>query len=73
MQAASDAEPSGMMTVFLTPAAKIKLACKEARDWCEQQTLFNAECQVAIYMFPDCRVVAGHLEVGPYLNYLNSS
>ncbi|XP_055949970.1 probable malonyl-CoA-acyl carrier protein transacylase, mitochondrial [Argiope bruennichi] len=67
MQAASDAEPSGMMTVFLSPGAKIKLACKEAREWCEQQTLFDAECKVAIYLFPDCKVVAGHLEALKFL------
>lgn len=63
MQAASDLEPGGMMTVFLHPSAKIKSACAAAREWCEKQTIYNAECKVAIYMFPDCKVVAGHMEV----------
>ncbi|GFS64580.1 malonyl-CoA-acyl carrier protein transacylase, mitochondrial [Nephila pilipes] len=67
MQAASDLEPTGMMTVFLQPCAKIKLACIEARKWCEEQTIFNAECRVAIYLFPDCKVISGHLEALKYL------
>ncbi|GFR21677.1 malonyl-CoA-acyl carrier protein transacylase, mitochondrial [Trichonephila clavata] len=67
MQAASDLEPTGMMTVFLHPWAKIKQACMEAQRWCEEQTIFNAECKVAIYLFPDCKVVSGHLEALKYL------
>ncbi|XP_042913651.2 probable malonyl-CoA-acyl carrier protein transacylase, mitochondrial [Parasteatoda tepidariorum] len=67
MQAASDLEPSGMMTVFLHPSAKIKSACVAAREWCEKQTIYNAECKVAIYMFPDCKVLAGHMEALKFL------
>ncbi|GIY31959.1 probable malonyl-CoA-acyl carrier protein transacylase, mitochondrial [Caerostris darwini] len=67
MQAASDMQPSGMMTVFLSPNAKIKQACLEARNWCKEQTLYDAECKVASYLYPDCKVVAGHLEALKFL------
>lgn len=67
MQAASDMEPSGMMTVFLTTQAKIKSACASAREWCEKQGIEDPECQVAIHMFPHCKVVAGHMEALKYL------
>ncbi|KFM57412.1 putative malonyl-CoA-acyl carrier protein transacylase, mitochondrial, partial [Stegodyphus mimosarum] len=67
MQAASELQPSGMMTVFLSNTAKIKQACATAREWCEQQGISNPECKIAIYMFPDCRVISGHLEALKFL------
>lgn len=67
MQAASDLQSSGMMTAFLTTEAKIKNACKCAREWCEKQGIDGGECTVASYLFPHCKVISGHTEA---LNYL---
>lgn len=63
MQAASDLQSSGMMTTFLDTQDKINYACKSAREWCENQGIQDAECRVATYLFPHCKVVSGHMEV----------
>ncbi|KAG8177563.1 hypothetical protein JTE90_026192 [Oedothorax gibbosus] len=67
MQAASDLEPGGMMTVFTEPGAKIKMACQAAREWCLEQTTYNAECSVAMYLCPGGKVVSGHIEALKFL------
>ena len=72
MQAASDLQQSGMMTVFLTTQAKIKYACKCAREWCEKQGIEKAECTVATHLFPHCKVISGHMEVKLFENDLLS-
>jgi len=67
MQAASDLQKSGMMTAFLSTQTKIKYACACARDWCKKQEIGDAVCEVAIHLFPHCKVVAGHMEALKYL------
>ncbi|KAM8974065.1 malonyl-CoA-acyl carrier protein transacylase, mitochondrial [Pelodytes ibericus] len=67
MQKASDAVPSGMLSVIGRPQAKYQLACAEARDHCKSLGLNDAVCDVANYLFPDGRVIAGHIEALQYL------
>jgi [acyl-carrier-protein] S-malonyltransferase len=63
MQLASEIVPSGMMTVFYDPDSKLNYACLQAKEWCLQRGIENPECCVANYLYPHCKVVAGHLEV----------
>jgi [acyl-carrier-protein] S-malonyltransferase len=63
MQLASEIAPSGMMTVFYGPDSKLNYACLQAREWCLQRGIEDPECCVANYLYPHCKVIAGHLEV----------
>lgn len=67
MQAASELIRSGMMTVILHPASKIKSACISAKDWCSQQNISSPECHIATYLFPNCKVIAGNMEALEFL------
>lgn len=64
MQEASEAAPSGMLSVLGRPQTKFTVACLEAREHCKTLGMENPVCEVANYLFPDCRVISGHLEVG---------
>lgn len=64
MQEASEAVPSGMLSVLGQPQSKFTSACLEAREHCKTLGIENPVCEVANYLFPDCRVISGHLEVG---------
>ncbi|XP_006890234.1 PREDICTED: malonyl-CoA-acyl carrier protein transacylase, mitochondrial [Elephantulus edwardii] len=67
MQEASEAVPSGMLSVLGTPKTKFGLACQEAREHCRSLGLENPVCEVANYLFPDCKVISGHLEALQFL------
>ncbi|NWJ01448.1 FABD protein, partial [Crypturellus undulatus] len=67
MQEAAEAVPSGMLSVIGRPAANYKLACAEARQHCEALGVPDPVCQVSTYLFPDGRVIAGHLQALEYL------
>ncbi|KAL8585750.1 hypothetical protein ACOMHN_040532 [Nucella lapillus] len=63
MQQASEEVSSGMMTTFLSPASKLKLAMSAARDYCQQRCDIDAPvCTIANYLYPECKVIAGHTE-----------
>ncbi|XP_013774994.1 probable malonyl-CoA-acyl carrier protein transacylase, mitochondrial isoform X1 [Limulus polyphemus] len=62
MQAASELTPSGMMTVFYRPDAKINFACHAAEEWCIRKGLQDPVCKVANFLFPHCKVIAGNEE-----------
>lgn len=62
MQEAGDANPGGMATIMYGHDAQLGLACTDAKDWCIDRGIENAECAVANYLFPDCKVIAGNLE-----------
>lgn len=64
MQEASEAVPSGMLSVLGRPQTKFTFACLEAREHCKTLGIENPVCEVANYLFLDCRVISGHLEVG---------
>jgi [acyl-carrier-protein] S-malonyltransferase len=63
MQFASEIAPGGMMTVFYGPDSKLNYACLQAKEWCLQRGIEDPECAVASYLYPHCKVIAGHLEV----------
>ncbi|KAM6216500.1 malonyl-CoA-acyl carrier protein transacylase, mitochondrial [Rhynchocyon petersi] len=67
MQEASEAVPSGMLSVLGTPQSKFSLACLEAREHCKSLGLEDPICEVANYLFPDCRVISGHMEALQFL------
>ncbi|XP_014783905.1 malonyl-CoA-acyl carrier protein transacylase, mitochondrial [Octopus bimaculoides] len=61
MQAASEETPSGMMSVFCTHRSKLGLAMQVAKEVCKQKyDLHGPVCQIANYLYPDCKVIAGH-------------
>ncbi|XP_029809971.1 malonyl-CoA-acyl carrier protein transacylase, mitochondrial, partial [Suricata suricatta] len=64
MQEASEAVPSGMLSVLGQPQSKFASACLEAREHCRTLGVEDPVCEVASYLFPDCRVISGHLQVG---------
>lgn len=70
MQAASDEHPSGMATVLYGPDSDLGGACVKAKDWCIERGVENAECAVANYLYPHCKVVAGSLEA---LNFIEKN
>ncbi|XP_004610794.2 malonyl-CoA-acyl carrier protein transacylase, mitochondrial [Sorex araneus] len=67
MQEASEAVPSGMLSVLGQPQSKFALACQEAREHCAASGLKDPVCEVSNYLFPDCRVISGHLEALRFL------
>lgn len=64
MQEASEAVPSGMLSVLGQRQSKFNSACLEAREHCKSLGMENPVCEVSNYLFPDCRVISGHREVG---------
>ncbi|ELW64497.1 malonyl-CoA-acyl carrier protein transacylase, mitochondrial [Tupaia chinensis] len=67
MQEASDAVPSGMLTVLGQHQSKFTAACLEAREHCKSLGIEDPVCEVSNYLFPDCRVISGHLEALQFL------
>jgi [acyl-carrier-protein] S-malonyltransferase len=59
MQEASEKNPSGMATVLYGPDSTLSDACEKAKEWCLERGVENPECQIANYLFPHCKVVAG--------------
>ncbi|NXO04048.1 FABD protein, partial [Rhinopomastus cyanomelas] len=67
MQKASERVPSGMLSVIGRREANYKFACSEARKHCESLGIVNPVCEISNYLFPDSRVIAGHLEALEFL------
>ncbi|KAG5677290.1 hypothetical protein PVAND_007059 [Polypedilum vanderplanki] len=67
MQIASEKYPSGMATVFYGPDSKLGEACVQAKEWCIEKGVEEPTCQIANYLFPHCKVVAGNLEALEFL------
>ncbi|XP_072001447.1 malonyl-CoA-acyl carrier protein transacylase, mitochondrial [Engystomops pustulosus] len=67
MQEASDAVPSGMLSVVGTPKTKYSRACTEAEEYCRTLGIANPVCRVANFLFPNGRVIAGHMEAIEFL------
>ncbi|XP_004642502.1 malonyl-CoA-acyl carrier protein transacylase, mitochondrial isoform X1 [Octodon degus] len=72
MQAASEAIPSGMLSVLGQPQSKFASACLDAREHCRSLGIEDPVCEVSNYLFPHCRVISGHLEALQFLRQ-NSS
>lgn len=64
MQRASEAVPSGLMSVFLSRESQLKMAMLAARKWCTDKLKLDVpvECSVANYLFSQCRVIGGNRE-----------
>lgn len=67
MQEASEAVPSGMLSVLGQAQTKFSLACQEAQEHCKSLGIKNPVCQVSTYLFADCRVISGHLQALQFL------
>nr|XP_060634161.1 malonyl-CoA-acyl carrier protein transacylase, mitochondrial [Anolis sagrei ordinatus] len=67
MQEASEAVPSGMLSVIGRNNSDYFAACFEAREYCKSVGIENPVCEVSNYLFPDSRVIAGHLQALEYL------
>lgn len=67
MQMASEQAKGAMATVLFGPDSKLNYACLKAREYCMERGIENPECQVANYLYPHCKVVAGHEEALKYL------
>lgn len=68
MQLAGEITPSGMSTVLYGADSKLGYALTVAKEWCRRE--FGIEepvCSVANYLFPHCKVVAGHNEALDFL------
>ena len=64
MQRASEAVPSGMMSVFLDHRTNLGQALVTAKEYCKTRLrMENPFCQVANYLCTEVKVVAGHEEV----------
>jgi len=63
MHYASEIEPGGMANIYIRPDSKLNYALKMARDWCLDKGIEKPVCSISNYLNPDCKVVAGHLEV----------
>uniref|UniRef100_A0A0B7A2E3 [acyl-carrier-protein] S-malonyltransferase n=1 Tax=Arion vulgaris TaxID=1028688 RepID=A0A0B7A2E3_9EUPU len=63
MQRASETIGSGMLTVFLAHDTDLKGAVRMAKEYCTQRRkIEDPVCCVANYLFPECKVLAGHEE-----------
>lgn len=71
MQKACEETTSGMMTVIYGRDGSIEQACNAASDYCKIRGIEpeHAECSVANYLFPHCKVIGGHLEA---LNFIQT-
>lgn len=63
MHYASKIELGGMANIYLQPDSNLKNALKMARDWCLDKGIEKPVCAISNYLNPDCKVIAGHLEV----------
>ena len=64
MQRASEEVPSGMMSVFLDHRSKVNFACHAAKLYCTKKLgMEDPVCSIANYLFPECKVIAGNVEV----------
>jgi malonyl CoA-acyl carrier protein transacylase len=70
MQTASEMEPGGMLTVMYFPTTKIHEVIAKAKEYAIEQKIEKPVCEVAHYLFPHCKVIAGHIQVS--FNYFLS-
>ncbi|CAI9592611.1 unnamed protein product [Staurois parvus] len=67
MQKASEAVQSGMLSVIGNFKTKYSTACAEAHDHCLTLGIKDPVCEVANYLFPNGKVIAGHMEAIRFL------
>ncbi|XP_015118323.1 probable malonyl-CoA-acyl carrier protein transacylase, mitochondrial [Diachasma alloeum] len=67
MQAASDKEPQGMLSVYCKPASNIAEACEEAKRYAMDVGVSEPVCSIAIYLHPQTKILAGHEQALEYI------
>lgn len=68
MQLASEIVPSGMSTILYGADSKVNYSLVVAKEWCRREFhIENPVCSIANYLFPHCKVVAGHKEALEFL------
>ncbi|XP_022195086.2 probable malonyl-CoA-acyl carrier protein transacylase, mitochondrial [Nilaparvata lugens] len=67
MQLASEMAEGGMLTVLYSPKTNLADVCKKANEWAQNCGVERPECSVANYLFPDCKVIAGHVKALEYI------
>uniref|UniRef100_A0A8C5WST1 Malonyl-CoA-acyl carrier protein transacylase, mitochondrial n=1 Tax=Laticauda laticaudata TaxID=8630 RepID=A0A8C5WST1_LATLA len=67
MQEASEIIPSGMLSVIGRRDSDYKTACLEALEYCKTEGIEDPVCEVSNYLFPDSRVIAGHIQALEFL------
>ncbi|RZF37078.1 hypothetical protein LSTR_LSTR014284 [Laodelphax striatellus] len=67
MQLASEMTEGGMLTVLYSPKTRLVDVCKNAREWAQNSGVERPECSIANYLFPDCKVIAGHVKALEYI------
>lgn len=67
MQKASVENPGGMATIMFGHDAQLNTALQNAKQWAIDRGIENADCVVANYLFPDCKVISGSLEALKYI------
>ncbi|CAB3375776.1 Hypothetical predicted protein [Cloeon dipterum] len=67
MQYASEMVNSGMATVMYGPDSDLGMACEKAVEHCMSKKIERPVCQVANYLYPHCKVVAGNVEALDFL------
>ncbi|KAJ2940783.1 hypothetical protein O0L34_g14897 [Tuta absoluta] len=67
MAATAAQRAGGMLTVWLTPAAELPHALLRAREHAASKGIQQPVCQIAIYLYPGCKVVAGDEEALTWL------
>lgn len=65
MQKASQANASGLMTVFTGHDSELSLALKACKEWCSSKLRVegHVDCSIANYLHADCKVIGGNVEV----------
>ncbi|XP_044269329.1 probable malonyl-CoA-acyl carrier protein transacylase, mitochondrial [Tribolium madens] len=67
MQLACEAYKGGMVTVMYNPDSKLNQAIRKAKEWATDKGDLMPECQIANYLYPHCKVIAGSESALDYL------
>jgi len=69
MQKASQANASGLMTVFTGHDSELSLALNACKEWCSAKLRLEGpvDCSIANYLHSDCKVIGGNVEALDFL------
>ncbi|XP_063977183.1 probable malonyl-CoA-acyl carrier protein transacylase, mitochondrial [Diachasmimorpha longicaudata] len=67
MQAASDAAPQGMLSLYCKAGSNIAEACEEAKSYAMNIGVSEPVCSIAIYLHPQTKILAGHQQALEYI------
>lgn len=69
MQHACEHSNGAMSSVFLDNNSQLKLAILAAKKYCQTKLgLGDVHCAVVNYLYAECKVLAGHLEVSRFIS-----